>query len=37
MELLHVQGPKNDITAAGDYLRANGPVESKGDYLKPIL
>jgi hypothetical protein len=27
MELLHVQGPKSNIKAVGDYLRADGPFE----------
>jgi hypothetical protein len=27
MELLRVQGPKNNIKAEGDYLRADGPFE----------
>jgi hypothetical protein len=29
MELLHVQEPKNNIEAVGDYLRADGPFEGK--------
>jgi hypothetical protein len=31
MELLRVYGPKNNIQAAGDYLRADGPFEGKND------
>jgi hypothetical protein len=27
MELLHVQGPKNNIKAVGEYLHADGPFE----------
>jgi hypothetical protein len=35
MELLHVQGPKNKIEAAGNYLRADGPVEGENDNFDP--
>jgi hypothetical protein len=27
MELWHMQGPKSNIKAVGDYLRADGPFE----------
>jgi hypothetical protein len=37
MELLRVQGPKNDILAVGDYLRADGPFEGKNDNFDPVL
>jgi hypothetical protein len=33
MELLLVQGPKKNILAVGDYLRADGPFEGKNDML----
>jgi hypothetical protein len=36
-ELLHVQGPKNKIQAAGDYLRADGPSEIQNDRFDPVL
>jgi hypothetical protein len=36
MELLHVQGPKNNIEAVGDYLRADGPFERKNDNFDPV-
>jgi hypothetical protein len=35
MELLHVQGPKNNSKAVGDYLRANEPFEGEDDYFSP--
>jgi hypothetical protein len=34
MELLHVQGPKNNIEAVGDYLRAVGTFSGKDDYFE---
>jgi hypothetical protein len=37
MELLRVQGPKNNIKAVGDYLRADVPFEDKNDYFDPVL
>jgi hypothetical protein len=37
MELLRVQGPKNNILAVGDYLRADVPFESKNDNFDPVL
>jgi hypothetical protein len=37
MELLRVQEPKNNIKAVGDYLRANGPFESKNDNFDPVF
>jgi hypothetical protein len=37
MELLHVQGPKSNIKAVGDYFRADGPFEGKNGYSKPDL
>jgi hypothetical protein len=36
MELLHVQGPKNNIQAVGYYLRADGPFEGKKDNFDSI-
>jgi hypothetical protein len=35
MELLHVQGPKNNIKAVADYLRADGPFEDKSGKFDP--
>jgi hypothetical protein len=35
MELLHFQGPKNNILAVGDYLRADVPFEGKNDNFDP--
>jgi hypothetical protein len=35
MELLHVQGPKNNIKAIDVYLRADGPFQGKDDYFNP--
>jgi hypothetical protein len=35
-ELLRVQGPKSNIYAVGDYLRADGPFEGKNDNFDPI-
>jgi hypothetical protein len=39
MELLRVQGPKNNILAVGDYLRADGPfeIEIRNDNFDPVL
>jgi hypothetical protein len=31
--LLHVQGPKSNIKAVGDYLGADGPLERKYIYI----
>jgi hypothetical protein len=36
MELLRVQGPKNNIQAVGDYLRADEPFEGKNDNFDPV-
>jgi type III secretory pathway lipoprotein EscJ len=36
MELLRVQGPKMNIIAVGDYLRADGLFKSKKDFFDPI-
>jgi hypothetical protein len=36
MELLPVQGSKNNILAVGDYLRADGPFEGKDDNFDPV-
>jgi hypothetical protein len=36
MKLLRVQGPKNNIEALGDYLRADGPFEGKNDNFDPV-
>jgi hypothetical protein len=36
MELLHVKGPRNNIEAVGDYLRADGPFEGKNDNFDPV-
>jgi hypothetical protein len=36
MDLLRVQGPKNNIEAVGDYLRADGPFEGKNDNFDPV-
>jgi hypothetical protein len=35
-ELLRVQGPKSNIVAVGEYLRADGPFESKYDNFDPV-
>jgi hypothetical protein len=37
MELLRVQGPKSNISAVDDYLRADGPFEGKNDNFDPVL
>jgi hypothetical protein len=36
MELLRVQGPKNNIQAVSDYLRADVPFEGKNDNFDPV-
>jgi hypothetical protein len=36
MKLLHVKGPKNNIQAVGDYLRADVPFEGKNDGFDPV-
>jgi hypothetical protein len=36
MELLHAQGPKNNIDAVGDYLRKDGPFEGKNYNFDPV-
>jgi hypothetical protein len=36
MEFLHVQGPKNNIEAVGDCLRADGPFDGKYDNFDPV-
>jgi hypothetical protein len=36
MELLHSQGPQNNIEAVGGYLYGDGPFESKDDNFDPI-
>jgi hypothetical protein len=36
MELLRVQGPKNNILAVGDYLSADGLFQSKKDDFDPV-
>jgi hypothetical protein len=36
MELLRAQGPQNNIKAAGDYLRTDGPFEGKSDNFDPV-
>jgi hypothetical protein len=36
MELLRGQVPKNNIKVVGDYLRADGPFESKNDNFDPV-
>jgi hypothetical protein len=36
MELLRVQGPKNNIQAVGDYLRADKPFEGENDTFDPV-
>jgi hypothetical protein len=36
MELLRVQGPKSNILAVGDYLRADVPFEGKKDNFDPV-
>jgi hypothetical protein len=35
-ELLHVQGPKNNIKVLGDYPRADGPLGGKEVVLTQI-
>jgi hypothetical protein len=35
-ELLRLQEPKNNTKAVGDYLRADGPFESKNDNFDPV-
>jgi hypothetical protein len=35
-ELLRVQEPKNNISAVGDYLRADGPFEDKNLHFDPV-
>jgi hypothetical protein len=37
MELLRVQGPKNNILAVGDYLHADGPFEEKNNNFDSAL
>jgi hypothetical protein len=37
MELLDVQGPKNNIKAVGAYLRADGPFKGTYNYFSPDL
>jgi hypothetical protein len=36
MELLHMQGPKSNINAIGDYLRADAPSEGKFNYFNSV-
>jgi hypothetical protein len=36
MELLRMQGPKSNILAVGDYLRADGPFEGEFDNFDPV-
>jgi hypothetical protein len=36
MKLLRVQGLKNNISAVGDYLRADGPFEGKNDNFDSV-
>jgi hypothetical protein len=36
MEFLRVQGPKSNILAVGDYLRADVPFKGKNDNFDPF-
>jgi hypothetical protein len=35
MELLHVQGSKNNMKVVGDYLGTDGPFEGKNEHFNP--